>query len=190
MRTCDTIASSFSKDPTATTQQIVQSLQPAERTFLLEALKADTLTLAQTAQSTARSQASSAGVPQSAVLFSVALSTGLPFIVFGFSDNAIMIVAGDEIESMFGARLGISTLAAAGLGNLISDVIGLGMAEPVQARMGRWLKVKPLTVQQTQLWQTRAARFSGSSLGISIGCLLGMTPLLFMKPKEKRTESA
>lgn len=42
------------------------------------------------------------------------------------------IVAGDEIESMFGARLGISTLAAAGLGNLISDVIGLGMAEPVQ----------------------------------------------------------
>ena len=42
------------------------------------------------------------------------------------------IVAGDEIESLFGAKLGLSTLAAAGLGNLISDVIGLGMAEPVQ----------------------------------------------------------
>lgn len=44
------------------------------------------------------------------------------------------IVAGDEIESMFGAKLGLSTLAAAGLGNLISDVIGLGMAEPVQVK--------------------------------------------------------
>ena len=48
------IASSFSKDATATAQQIVQSLQPAERTFLLEALKADTMALAQTAQNTAR----------------------------------------------------------------------------------------------------------------------------------------
>jgi len=44
----------------------------------------------------------------------------------------VQIVAGDEIESIFGARLGLSTLAAAGLGNLVSDVIGLGMAEPVQ----------------------------------------------------------
>ncbi|KAK9909822.1 hypothetical protein WJX75_008001 [Coccomyxa subellipsoidea] len=152
----------------------------------MEALNADAKALANSAQSSVRSQAHDSSVPQSAVLFSVALSTGLPFIVFGFSDNAIMIVAGDEIESLFGAKLGLSTLAAAGLGNLISDVIGLGMAEPVQARMGRWLKTKPLTIQQTQLWQTRAARFSGSSLGVSIGCLLGMAPLLFLTQKEKR----
>ena len=49
----------------------------------------------------------------------------------------VQIVAGDEIESMFGAKLGLSTLAAAGLGNLISDVIGLGMAEPVQVMLHR-----------------------------------------------------
>jgi hypothetical protein len=42
------------------------------------------------------------------------------------------ILAGDEIESTFGARLGLSTLAAAGLGNLLSDLVGLAMAEPVQ----------------------------------------------------------
>ena len=44
----------------------------------------------------------------------------------------VQIVAGEEIENVFGARFGLSTLAAAGFGNLISDVIGIGTAEPVQ----------------------------------------------------------
>ena len=44
----------------------------------------------------------------------------------------MQIAAGEEIEHMFGARFGLSTLAAAGFGNLISDVVGLGTAEPVQ----------------------------------------------------------
>ena len=46
----------------------------------------------------------------------------------------LQIVAGEEIEHVFGARFGFSTLAAAGLGNLISDVVGIGTAEPVQVR--------------------------------------------------------
>lgn len=46
----------------------------------------------------------------------------------------VQIMAGEEIENVFGARFGLSTLAAAGLGNLISDVIGIGTAEPVQVR--------------------------------------------------------
>ena len=33
-----------------------------------------------------------------------------------------MIVAGDAVDSLFGARLGITTLAAAGLGNIVADV--------------------------------------------------------------------
>lgn len=44
----------------------------------------------------------------------------------------LQIGAGEEIEQVFGARFGLSTLAAAGFGNLISDVIGIGTAEPVQ----------------------------------------------------------
>ena len=46
----------------------------------------------------------------------------------------VQIMAGEEIENVFGARFGLSTLAAAGFGNLISDVIGIGTAEPVQVR--------------------------------------------------------
>ena len=35
----------------------------------------------------------------------------------GFLDNSIMLLAGDAIESHFGAKLGISALACAALGN-------------------------------------------------------------------------
>jgi len=35
-----------------------------------------------------------------------------------------MIMAGDQIDEALGVRFGLSTLAAAGLGNLVSDVIG------------------------------------------------------------------
>ncbi len=45
------------------------------------------------------------------------------------------ILAGEEIENQFGARLGLSTLAAAGLGNLLSDICGLGLADQIEARM-------------------------------------------------------
>ena len=38
------------------------------------------------------------------------------------------IVAGDSIDQAFGVTLGISTLAAAGLGNLLSDVVSFELA--------------------------------------------------------------
>ena len=47
----------------------------------------------------------------------------------------LQIVAGEEIENAFGVRFGFSTLAAAGLGNLLSDVVGIGTAEPVQVSL-------------------------------------------------------
>jgi hypothetical protein len=40
-------------------------------------------------------------------------------------DNAIMIIAGDQIDASLGITLGISTMAAAALGNLLSDIVGV-----------------------------------------------------------------
>ena len=40
----------------------------------------------------------------------------IPFIGFGFLDNALMIIAGDYIDTTIGVTLGISTMAAAGFG--------------------------------------------------------------------------
>ncbi|CAH8874705.1 unnamed protein product [Trichobilharzia szidati] len=56
----------------------------------------------------------------------VVVGSCLPFIGFGFLDNAIMIIAGEYIDLTFSAMLGISTMAAAGLGNLVSDLFGIG----------------------------------------------------------------
>ncbi|MFB1004520.1 MAG: hypothetical protein QMC70_10350, partial [Bacteroidia bacterium] len=56
------------------------------------------------------------------LLLHVAAVQSVPLIGFGFLDNCIMIVAGDAIDNGVGRALRISTMAAAGLGNLISDV--------------------------------------------------------------------
>jgi hypothetical protein len=59
-------------------------------------------------------------------LKALAIIYGLPFVGFGFVDNFIMIIAGDYIDLTLGVSLGISSMAAAGIGNTISDVAGLG----------------------------------------------------------------
>jgi hypothetical protein len=64
----------------------------------------------------------------------VFIASAIPFIGFGFLDNFIMLVAGEEIDSAFGVRLGLSTLASAGLGNLVADVIGVGAANGIEVR--------------------------------------------------------
>lgn len=70
--------------------------------------------------------------PTKSQLFRLALIAGIPFVGFGFVDNAIMLLAGDAIDASLGMKLGISTLAAAGLGNLISDVLGIGAGEMIE----------------------------------------------------------
>ena len=42
-------------------------------------------------------------------------------------------MAGEEIDATLGVKLGFSTLASAGLGNLVSDVAGIGFAEQLEA---------------------------------------------------------
>ncbi|XP_064605744.1 uncharacterized protein LOC135470638 [Liolophura sinensis] len=115
----------------------------------------------------------------------VLLHNALPFIGFGFLDNFMMIVAGEYIDTMFGAVLGISTMTAAGLGNMISDVAGVGSAsyvETMAAKVG--VKAPPLTPQQILLKRTRRYSNLGKMLGVSIGCFIGMFPLLFFKKDE------
>lgn len=58
--------------------------------------------------------------------------SSVPFIGFGFLDNFFMIIAGDYIESSIGVYMCLSTMAAAALGNTISDIFGLGLASYVE----------------------------------------------------------
>ncbi|XP_064203901.1 transmembrane protein 65-like isoform X1 [Anguilla rostrata] len=137
--------------------------------------------------------------PTTAQLRYVLLHNAIPFVGFGFLDNAIMIAAGTQIELSIGVIFGISTMAAAALGNLVSDLAGLGLAGYVEAlahRLG--MQIPDLSPKQVDMWQTRVSSHMGKAIGVTIGCLLGMFPLFFLgdddndddKKKKKKNDAA
>lgn len=110
-----------------------------------------------------------------------ALNQAIPFVGFGIMDNAILIVAGDAIDTSLGVALGISTMCAAAIGNIISDVAGIMLGtiiEDFTARLG--LPVPNVSAAQRQLRSVRFAGQAGTTVGIIIGCIIGMFPLLLI----------
>ncbi|XP_051858598.1 transmembrane protein 65 isoform X10 [Drosophila albomicans] len=127
--------------------------------------------------------------PTAAQLYSIFFVNAVPFIAFGFLDNFIMIMAGEYIESYLGHFITLSTMAAAGLGNTISDIIGITTASYVESTchlLG--LKQPRMTPQQFELQSSRRASSWGRIIGITIGCLLGMCPLWFITPEKKECQ--
>ncbi|XP_075149514.1 uncharacterized protein LOC142223510 isoform X1 [Haematobia irritans] len=122
--------------------------------------------------------------PSSSDLWKIFFVNAVPFVAFGFLDNFTMIIAGDYIEYIFGTFMCISTMAAAGLGNTISDVLGIGSAYYVE-RGCEILGLRPpdLTPVQMEMKSSRRAANYGRIIGITVGCLVGMFPLLFMDRK-------
>jgi hypothetical protein len=111
----------------------------------------------------------------------LAVQSAIPFVGFGFLDNAVMIVAGSQIDAYF-STIGLSALAAAALGNTVSDVAGIkagGFIEAVAAKMG--LPDPGLTIEQIKSTTVKKVTLMSSAVGIMIGCLLGMCPLLFIE---------
>lgn len=108
------------------------------------------------------------------------IATAIPMVGFGFMDNCVMLICGEFIEVKLGAALCITTLCAAGLGNLISDLVGLGaggIIEAGAAKMG--VDAPPLTMAQQAGRAAVMTRHGGSVIGLSVGCIIGMFPLLF-----------
>ncbi|KAJ9594020.1 hypothetical protein L9F63_014580 [Diploptera punctata] len=138
----------------------------------------------------ARKYAESVPVPNTAELWRVTVHNAVPFVGFGFLDNFIMIIAGDQIEMMLGSFMVLSTMAAAALGNTISDVMGIGSAwyvERLAIRIG--MQPPKLSPIQLDMPSSRRAANMGRALGVTLGCLLGMTPLLFLgKSKDEKHE--
>ncbi|XP_072317056.1 transmembrane protein 65-like [Eucyclogobius newberryi] len=160
-------------------KEFIYSLHPSERGCLLRELhKFESMAIAQGQMEIAP--------PTAAQLRYVLLHNALPFVGFGFLDNCIMILAGTQIEMSIGVILGISTMAAAALGNLVSDLAGLGLAGYVESLASRWgMPIPDLNPKQADMWQTRVSSHSGKALGVGIGCILGMFPLLFFKDDDK-----
>ena len=119
------------------------------------------------------------------------LNTSIPFIGFGLMDNAILILAGDAIDHHLGVLLGISTLCAAAIGNIVSDVAGVMLGTAIEDFCGaRYLSlpVPHLTTAQRQLRSVRFANQFGCALGLVIGCVIGMFPLLLLDSNRAQVE--
>ncbi|XP_018417720.1 PREDICTED: transmembrane protein 65 [Nanorana parkeri] len=160
-------------------RDFIYSLHPSERTYLLRELhRFESIAIAQ--------EQLEAEPPSSTQMKHVFIHNALPFVGFGFLDNAIMIAAGTQIEFHIGALLGISTMAAAALGNLVSDLAGLGLAgyvEAISSRLG--LPSPDLSPKQADMWQTRVSAHLGKAIGVAIGCILGMFPLFFLSAEDE-----
>ncbi|XP_060099228.1 transmembrane protein 65 [Heteronotia binoei] len=163
-------------------RDFIYSLHSTERSCLLRELhRFESIAIAQEKLEVAP--------PSTGQLKHVFFHNAIPFVGFGFLDNAIMIAAGTQIELSIGIVLGISTMAAAALGNLVSDLAGLGLAGYVEALASRLgLSIPELTPKQADMWQTRLSAHLGKAIGVAIGCLLGMFPLFFFKDEEKKLE--
>ncbi|TKS81829.1 Transmembrane protein 65 [Collichthys lucidus] len=144
-------------------KEFIYSLHPSERTCLLRELhRFESIAIAQGQLEVAP--------PTAAQLRYVLLHNALPFVGFGFLDNCIMIVAGTQIELSIGVILGISTMA--------------GYVEALASRLG--MQIPDLSPKQADMWQTRVSSHSGKAIGVGIGCILGMFPLLFFTDDDEK----
>lgn len=86
----------------------------------------------------------------------------------------------------------LSTMAAAALGNTFSDILGIGTAFYVE-RLANRIGFSPpkLSPIQMDMPCSRNSANLGRVLGVTLGCLLGMCPLLFKnKLKDEKKEEA
>ncbi|CAJ1353452.1 unnamed protein product [Effrenium voratum] len=121
--------------------------------------------------------------PSTKQLLQLLFFIAVPFFGFGFADNAIMIVCGDFIDAQFGVMFGLTTMASAGLGNWVSDTIGLGLGDVIERSAQRvGLSNGGLSPAQERMQIAKLTTLGGKLIGISLGCFAGMLPLLFLKP--------
>lgn len=108
------------------------------------------------------------------IIFKRMCSVMMAFVIFGFIDNFLMIVAGDQIDS-FIKTLGVSnTMLAAGLGNTFSDMVGILSGRTVEKIVHT--KIPP--VEDGELSKNKI--MLAETVGIFLGCILGLFPLLFI----------
>ncbi|KAK4876374.1 hypothetical protein RN001_012796 [Aquatica leii] len=124
-------------------------------------------------------------------LLNIGVANAIPFIGFGFLDNFFMIIFGDHIDLYMGSYFCISTMAAAALGNTFSDVLGIGSAFYVE-RLANRIGYTPPKLSPIQMEMPVSRHFAnvGRVVGVTLGCLLGMFPLLFTKTHKKEEKIA
>lgn len=86
-------------------------------------------------------------------------------------DNFIMIRAGSMIDNTIGVQLGLATMTAAALGQVVSDTCGVLFGGTLE----RVLAIRPiqLTAAQQKLALIPRLRLAGAVFGVMLGCSIG-----------------
>ncbi|ACI64074.1 GAF domain-containing protein, partial [Thalassiosira pseudonana CCMP1335] len=109
-------------------------------------------------------------------------------IGFGFMDNTIMIHAGHYVDCTLGVTFGLSTLAAAGIGQIFSGIGGVMFGDALEAvfqRMSGAVNGSGVAASSTMSKAQRTMRVSrmaglmGGIFGVALGCTLGLVNLFF-----------
>ena len=95
-------------------------------------------------------------------------------------DNTIMIHAGHYVDCTLGVAFGLSTLAAAGIGQVFSGIGGVIFGDALDAAFHRISGSTKMTTAQKVMRSSRVAGLSGGVVGVTIGCVLGLVNLLFV----------
>lgn len=120
--------------------------------------------------------------PSTSQLRTLFIASAVPMVGFGFMDNFIMIQSAGYIDATLGAALGIATLTAAAMGQVVSDVSGVVFGGTIERILHKLKAVKTPTLTEAQraLPRCRNVAMAGSVCGIILGCLLGASSLLFV----------
>jgi len=142
--------------------------------------------------------------PTNRQLYIFAIHQAIPFVGFGIMDNAILLLAGEAIDVYLGVALGISTMCAAAIGNIISDLAGvvfgamiedalLSWSKTIETMTGGRVRLPPLpklTYEQRNLRSVRYCGQMGCAVGLTVGCVIGMFPLLFFENERSKKKGS
>ena len=95
-------------------------------------------------------------------------------------DNTIMIHAGHHVDCTLGVAFGLSTLAAAGIGQIFSGIGGVVFGGALDTAFRRMTGGAGLAAPQRTMRASRIAKMTGGVLGVALGCALGLVNLLFV----------
>lgn len=92
-----------------------------------------------------------------------------------------MLRMGNTLDCTIGVTFGLSTLSAAAMGQMCSDVAGIVFGDTVErACRACGLPASGLSLEQRRLPICKRVALLGSCIGVVSGCCLGMLNLLFM----------
>ena len=80
----------------------------------------------------------------------IMMQSTLPMVGFGFMDQTIMIHAGNAVDCTIGVSLGLSTLSAAAVGQIVANTGALFFGESVQRFFSRFHAMKPVKLSVAQ----------------------------------------